>query len=67
MTQAEPDNTLPRGVSAPYETVAEQARRRGIQPVTSVEAMAGVDGFDSDGEVDEFLAHVYAERHANLT
>jgi hypothetical protein len=29
--------------------------------------MAREDAFESDEELDAFLAHVYAERHANLT
>jgi hypothetical protein len=49
------------------ESVEEQARRRGIQPVDSVQDMARDDVFETDEELDAFLAHVYAERHANLT
>jgi hypothetical protein len=45
----------------------EQARRKGVRPVTSVDDMARFDVFDSDEELDAFLAHVHAERHANLT
>jgi hypothetical protein len=48
------------------ETVEQQARRRGIRPVASVEEMSRSDGFGSDEELDAFLAHLYAERHANL-
>ena len=49
------------------ESVEEQALRRGIGPVESVEEMARADVFESDQELDAFLAHVDAERHANLT
>jgi hypothetical protein len=49
------------------ETVEEQARRRGIRPVRSVKDMVCYDIFETDEELDEFLAFVYAERHANLT
>ena len=50
-----------------HETVDEQARRRGVHPVTSVGDMARDDVFETDEELDAFLVHVYAERHANLT
>ncbi len=62
---AEPAMTVPGG-SSPREKVEEQALRRGIRPVQSVEDMARDDVFESDEELDAFLAHVYAERHANL-
>jgi len=69
MTTSEPEPRLP--VPSPgqrvSESVQDQARRRGIHPVTSVEEMARDDVFESDEELDAFLAHVYAERHANLT
>ena len=61
----EPAMAVPGGFSVP-ETPEEQARRRGIRPVASVEDMACDDVFESDEELDAFLAHVYAERHANL-
>jgi hypothetical protein len=48
------------------ESVDEQVRRRGIRPVQSIEDMVCYDIFETDKELDEFLAHVYAERHANL-
>lgn len=48
------------------ESLDEQVHRRGIRPVTSVEEMARFDIIETDEELDEFLTHVYAERHANL-
>jgi hypothetical protein len=56
-----------RRVSRRQESLEEQARRRGIKPIRSVEDMARDDVFESDEELDAFLAHVYAERQANLT
>jgi hypothetical protein len=44
----------------------ELARRKGIQPVTSMEDMAQDGVFESDEEVDAFIAHVYASRRADL-
>ncbi|MFI6293936.1 hypothetical protein ACIBEJ_20280 [Nonomuraea sp. NPDC050790] len=35
------------------------------RPIRSVDELAA-DTFDSDEELDEFLAFTYAERHANM-
>jgi len=48
------------------ESIEEQARRKGIRPVEHVEDMAQDGVFESDEEVEQFLAHVYAARHADL-
>jgi hypothetical protein len=48
------------------ESLDEQVRRRGLKPITSVDDLACDGVFDTDEELDAFLAHVYAERHANL-
>lgn len=45
---------------------AELARRQGVRPVESVEAMARPDLFESDDELDAFLADVYASRRAGM-
>jgi hypothetical protein len=47
-------------------SVEELARRQGVRPVESVEDMARPDIFQSDAELEEFLAHVYAARRADL-
>jgi hypothetical protein len=44
----------------------ELARRQGVGPVRSVHDMARPHVFESDEELDEFLAHVAASRHADL-
>lgn len=49
-----------------FVSVEELARRQGVRPVASVEDMARPDLFESDEELEEFLAHVYAARHADL-
>lgn len=59
--------SVPPPTGGRRESLDEQVRRRGLRPITSVEEMARDDVFESDQELDEFLAHVYAERHANLT
>ena len=47
-------------------SVEELARRQGVRPVESVEDMARPGIFESDEELEEFLAHVYAARRADL-
>lgn len=42
------------------------ARRKGVRPVESVHDLALPEVFESDEELDAFLAHVRAERDANL-
>jgi hypothetical protein len=44
------------------ESLQDQARRRGISPVTSVASMTGTGAFADD---EEFVAFVYAERQAH--
>jgi hypothetical protein len=45
----------------------ELARRKHVQPIRSAEDLAQDDVFDSDEELDAFIAHVHATRHADLT
>ncbi len=56
----------PGRLSRSGESLDEQAHRRGIQPIRSVDDMARDDVFETDEELDAFLAHIYTERHANL-
>jgi hypothetical protein len=44
----------------------ELARRRGVKPVHSVQDMARPHVFESDEELEEFLAFTAAKRRANL-
>lgn len=53
-------------VSRRRESLDEQVKRRGLTPVESLDDVARDDVFESDEELDAFLAHVYVERHANL-
>ena len=52
-----------RRASVPVE---ELARRKGVRPVESVDEMAQDGVFESDQELEEFLAQVYAAREADL-
>ncbi len=57
---------LPEWGRAEHVPVAELARGQGVGPVGSVDDLARPDLFDSDEELDEFLAALYATRHAGL-
>lgn len=46
--------------------VAELARGQGVGPVASVDDLARPGLFGSDEELDDFLADLYAARHAGL-
>jgi hypothetical protein len=51
---------------AGHVPVAELARRQGVGPVESVDDLVRPGAFESDEELDEFLADLYASRHAEL-
>lgn len=44
----------------------EQIRQQGVQPITSVDELAFPGVWESDEELDEFLADLYASRRANV-
>ena len=48
------------------ESIDEQARRKGVRPIESADDLAQDGVFDTDEELDAFLAHVAAMRHADL-
>jgi hypothetical protein len=48
------------------ESIDEQARRKGVRPIGSADDLAQDGIFDTDKELDDFLAHVAAMRHADL-
>ncbi len=47
------------------ESIDEQARRKGGRPIQSADDLAQDGVFDTDEELDAFLAHVAAMRHAD--
>jgi hypothetical protein len=55
-----------RPPTAEHVPVEELARRPGVKPITSVKDMARPDLFESDDELDEFLADLYASRRASM-
>jgi hypothetical protein len=44
----------------------ELARRKGVKPVESLHDMVRLAVFESDEELEAFLAHVSVSRHADL-
>lgn len=44
----------------------EQARRQGVGPVRSADELVQPGMFDSDDELNEFLADLYASRRAGV-
>jgi hypothetical protein len=48
------------------ESLDEQARRKGVHPIRSADDLAQDGIFDTDKELDAFLAHVAETRHADL-
>lgn len=65
MTTSDADNACPYQRTR-LESIEEQVRRKGIRPVESIEDMAQDGLFESDEELEQFLAHVYAARRADL-
>ena len=48
------------------ESIDEQARRKGIRPIQSADDLVHDGIFDTDEELDAFLADVATVRHADL-
>jgi len=47
------------------ESVDQQARRKGVRAIESADDLAQDGVFDTDAELDEFLAHVSAMRRSD--
>jgi hypothetical protein len=47
-------------------TLDELARQQGVRPIKSVAELVRYDVFESDEEVDEFIAFTYAQRRADI-
>jgi hypothetical protein len=52
--------------SAEHVPAEELVRRQGARPIASVAEMARPELFESDEELDEFLADLYASRRAGM-
>jgi hypothetical protein len=51
---------------APHVPAEEQVRQQGVQPIASVAELAFPGVWESDEELDEFLADLYASRRASM-
>lgn len=49
-----------------HVTVEELARQQGVRPLRSADDLLQPGMFESDEELDEFLADLYASRRAGL-
>lgn len=52
--------------SEEHVPVEEQARRQGVRPLASADELIVPGMFESDEELDEFLADLYASRRAGM-
>ncbi|KAB1906536.1 hypothetical protein F8274_25520 [Micromonospora sp. AMSO31t] len=59
-TDAQRDPHEPAAAHVPAD---ELARRQGVQPVRSLDDLARPALFETDDELDRFLADLYASRH----
>jgi hypothetical protein len=53
-----------RAEAAAHVPAEEQARRQGVQPIASADELAFPGVWESDQELEEFLADMYASRRA---
>jgi hypothetical protein len=51
---------------AKHVSVQELARQQGVGPIASVDELARPGTFESDDELDEFLADLYESRRADV-
>jgi len=58
--------SVPVWSRARHIPVEELARMQGVKPIESVDELAHDGIFESDEELDEFLADLYASRRAGL-
>lgn len=57
---------LPEWGTAEHVPAAELARRQGVRPIETVDELVYPGTFESDEELDEFLADLYASRHTGM-
>ncbi|MFE7870634.1 hypothetical protein ACFUYE_09845 [Micromonospora humida] len=55
---------MPEWPTAEHVPAEETARRQGVRPIASVDDLARPGLFESDDELDDFLADLYASRRA---
>jgi hypothetical protein len=53
------------GTHSYQDVLEEQARRKGVRPIASIDELRA-DVWDSDEELDEFLADLESFRHEHI-
>jgi hypothetical protein len=61
----EPAPRMPERESAAHVPPEEQARRQGVRPIASADELAFPGVWESDQELEEFLADLYTSRRAS--
>jgi hypothetical protein len=64
-SSAEHAPPLPGPEPAAHVPADEQLRRQGVRPIASADELAFPGVWESDEELDEFLADLYASRRAS--
>jgi len=59
------DSDAGKAAARPSRSVTQLLAAKGIRPIRSLDELAA-DTFESDEELEEFLAFTYAERHRDL-
>jgi hypothetical protein len=59
------DSDAGKAAARPSRSVTQLLAAKGTQPIRSLDELAA-DTFESDEELEEFLAFSYAERHRDL-
>jgi hypothetical protein len=57
---------LPEWGTAQHVPAAELVRRQGVRPIESVDELVRPGAFETDEELDEFLADLYSSRRTRL-
>lgn len=65
MTTAHPERSTRRAADPEHVTLRELARQQGVRPVRSADDLAADGAFESDEELDEFLATLAEWRRAD--
>ncbi|MCW6003231.1 hypothetical protein K1W54_01350 [Micromonospora sp. CPCC 205371] len=66
MTSSSAEWLPERPADEEHVPVEEQARRQGVRPLASADELIVPGMFESDQELDEFLADLYASRRAGM-
>ena len=65
MSTSSADSDAGKAASRPSVSAAQLLTAKGTRPIRSLDELAA-DTFESDEELEEFLAFTYAERHRDL-